>query len=159
MDPQFEWQRAKSRDIPTLLHLMRQFYTHEKIAYDAHHCALAVEALMEDRTLGLIAVSRSGDLVAGYMVLTYCFSVEFGGRFLLVDELFIAPEFQGNGAGKAALQYAENHCRRQGISTLRLEVQPANLRAQQLYQQRGFQDDQRLLYSKQVNLDPGRITG
>lgn len=158
MRPHLEWQRAKSRDIPALLHLMQQFYAHEKIAYDAHHCALAVESLMEDRTLGLIAVLRSGESAAGYMVLTCCFSVEFGGRFLLVDELFIAPEFQGNGSGKAALEYAENHCRRQGISTLRLEVQPENLRAQQLYQRRGFHDDRRLLYSKRVNLGPGRVT-
>src|SRR5690348_1265035 len=86
----------------------------------------------------------------GYLVLTVCFSLEFAGRFCLVDELFVSEESRGRGLGTQALEFATSWCRSQGMQALRLEVWTGNSGAIRLYERAGFALEERHLMTKRL---------
>ncbi len=82
----------------------------------------ATLALLETPVFGNIWLLKLAEEAVGYMVLTFGFSLEFGGRDALLDELFIAEHHRGSGLGKQALLFAFDHCKKAGIRALHLEV-------------------------------------
>jgi ribosomal protein S18 acetylase RimI-like enzyme len=86
--------------------------------------------------------------LAGYIVFLLGYSLEFGGRYGLLDELFVAPEYRGRGLATEALAFAGQQCRDRGWQAMRLEVGQENHRAQSLYRRSGFQMHDRFLMTK-----------
>ena len=80
---------------------------------------------------------------AGYITLGWCFSIEQGGRFVLLDELYLVPAVRGQGLGRQALALAAQWARQQGAAVMRLEVNHHNARAKALYLSAGYRDDAR----------------
>ena len=81
-------------------------------------------------------------------MLTFGFSPEFGGRFALLDELYLAPDVRGQSQGKAALAHAEAWASVQGARTTRLEVTRHNTKALSIYLKYGYRDDGRCILTK-----------
>ena len=146
MEPSFKV--ADGRDADTLLFMMRGLYEHERIAFDEPTARAALAQLLADDSCGVAHLILLGGEVAGYLVLTFGFSLEFGGRDAFVDELFVKDEFRGHGAGKAALGFAAEVCRARGIRALHLEVERANEAAQGIYRKAGFVDHDRYLLTR-----------
>ena len=144
-----DFQRAAEPDIPQVLALMREFYIHEGIDYDEDVARRGLVALLAPGT-GEAYLILAGGQVAGYMVLTFCFSLEFHGGFGLLDELYVREGFRKRGLGKAAIEYAETVCRTRGYQYLRLEVNKQNKAARALYDFMGFKREQRYLYTKRI---------
>lgn len=135
---------ATSADFPQILTMVRDFYREDDIVYDAGRVEPGLRCLLDDASCGALLLLGSADLpLAGYITLGWCFSVEQGGRFVLLDELYLLPESRGRGWGKQALALAAEWARAQGASVLRLEVNHHNARAKALYLSAGFQDDSR----------------
>ena len=88
--------------------------------------------------------------VAGYVALTACYSLEFHGRFGLLDELYIDEEWRGKGLGTAALAFIDEQCRARGWEAVRLEVGLLNLRAQEIYLKAGYRAEDRHLMTRWV---------
>ena len=87
-----------------------------------------------------------GNKTAGYAVCCMSASQEACGRVLWLDELYIKPEFRGNGLGKAFFEFIENS---DEYGYVRLEVEHDNKRALKLYQSVGYADANYLsLYKK-----------
>lgn len=87
-----------------------------------------------------------GNKTAGYAVCCMSASQEACGRVLWLDELYIKPEFRGNGLGKAFFEFIENS---DEYGYVRLEVEHDNKRALKLYQSLGYADANYLsLYKK-----------
>jgi ribosomal protein S18 acetylase RimI-like enzyme len=143
------FQRAAEPDIPQLLALMREFYTLEGMDYDEDVARRGLVALLAPGAGGAYLIVAGGQ-VAGYMVLTFCFSLEFRGGFGLLDELYVRESFRKRGIGKAAIEYADTVCRARGFQYLRLEVNKQNKAAQALYDFMGFKREQRYLYTKRI---------
>ena len=146
MEPSF--RIADGSDADTLLVMMRWLYEHERIAFDEGSARAALTQLLADESCGVAHLILLGGEVAGYLVLTFGFSLEFGGRDAFVDELFVKDEFRGHGAGKAALGFAAEVCRARGVRALHLEVKRANEAAQGIYRKAGFVDHDRYLLTK-----------
>lgn len=130
------------------LQLREQLYRHEDLVYDLGNAAVLLRELMADPNYGalwLIEVERE---VAGYLLLTICYSLEFHGRFGLLDEFYLEERFRERGIGTAALAFAEHACRGLGLKALRLEVAHGNNRALELYRRQGFAVDPRHLMTK-----------
>jgi ribosomal protein S18 acetylase RimI-like enzyme len=146
VEPSFKL--ADTTDADTLLAMMRGLYEHERIAFDEPTARAALTQLLADDSCGVAHLILFGAEVAGYLVITFGFSLEFGGRDAFVDELFVKDEFRGRAAGKAALSFAAEVCRARGVRTLRLEVERANEGAQGLYRKAGFVGHDRYLLTK-----------
>jgi ribosomal protein S18 acetylase RimI-like enzyme len=134
--------------VPEVLRLREQLYLHEDLAYNPGDAGRLIAELIESPKYGGIWLVNVGGETAGYLLLTACYSLEFGGRFGLLDELYIEDRWRGQGIGAAALDFAESECRRRSLRAVRLEVAHANPRALDLYRRRGFSVDPRHLMTK-----------
>ena len=136
---------ALAVDAGALLAMMRELYEHERIRFDDGAARRALAQLLADDSCGVAHLILHGVETAGYLVITFGFSLEFGGRDAFVDELFVRDEFRGRGAGRAALGFAAEVCRARGVGALHLEVERANAAAQDIYRKAGFVDHDRYL--------------
>lgn len=75
--------------------------------------------------------------IAGYSQLSFSYSTEAGGPVVLIEEVYIKPDFQGKGIGSALFQFIEREYHNKA-ARLRLEVAPDNKRASALYERLGF---------------------
>lgn len=142
------FQLLSDQEMPTLLELMREFYSQQHMRFDEGVTGGALKKILTDPTLGQVFLIYRGADLAGYFALTYCFSLEFHGRFALLDELYIREPFRRQKLGKAVTAFAETLCREKGIKALRLEVGRDNQAAQALYRASGFVEDARHLFTK-----------
>ncbi|MGV8958845.1 MAG: GNAT family N-acetyltransferase [Stenotrophomonas sp.] len=144
MTTMLQARRATPAEFPQVLEMVRDFYQEDEIFYDAGRVEPGLHSLLEDPACGALLLLDSPDLpLAGYITLGWCFSVEQGGRFVLLDELYLRPAARGRGWGRQSLQLAREWAREQGASVLRLEVNHHNERAKALYLSAGFNDDSR----------------
>lgn len=82
-------------------------------------------------------VCIEGEEYAGYCLLSFTFSNEFGGKMLLLEELFISEKFQGKNLGKKFVNFLTDFFQDK-VKVIRLEVLDKNDRAIYLYEQAGF---------------------
>jgi GNAT superfamily N-acetyltransferase len=159
------WTEATSSDESAIIALMRDFYEEDKITFRPDAVGEGVRALLANPAAGRLFLLRRaadagcanadagrGDAATepplGHLALTFCFSMEFHGRFVLLDELYIAPPARGAGLANAALRFAADWARGQGARAIRLEVNAHNARARALYTKHGFADDHRDLFTR-----------
>ncbi len=107
-----------------------------------------MEALLADPESGGVWTIEMDGSPAGYLVFTFGYSLEFGGRFGLLDELFIEEPWRGRGIGRQAVDFAGRLCVERGWRVLRLEFFPGNRRASDLYRRSGYQTPERFLMTK-----------
>ena len=138
---------AQPQDFPQLIAMVRDFYVEDQIPYIAERVEPGLQTLLEQPSCGAALLLLDGDSVVGYITLGWCFSIEQGGRFVLLDELYLVPAVRGQGLGRQALALAAQWARQQGAAVMRLEVNHHNARAKALYLSCGYADDQRDLLS------------
>jgi ribosomal protein S18 acetylase RimI-like enzyme len=143
---------AGEPDVGELIAMMRDFYTELGEPFEERRAERALRVLLEDPSHGAAWMFREDGRAVGYLVVTHGYSLEFDGRIAVVDEVYAVPEMRGRGIGAQALALAEEHCRRNGISALRLEVHQENRRALALYERNGFEAHDRYLMTKWLSL-------
>lgn len=74
----------------------------------------------------------------GYIVITFGWSVEFGGLDAIIDELFIRPGVRGRGIASEALIALPRALAGAGLRAIHLEVDKTNAQALKLYRRAGF---------------------
>jgi GNAT superfamily N-acetyltransferase len=110
----------------------------EEGPYDEALSRPAMFELLSDRRFGHVWLLRLDDEPAGYVVQPLCYSVELGGRYAFVDELFVARDLRSRGVGGMALQLVAAEARALGVRALSLEVTRSNATARRLYSRNGF---------------------
>ena len=136
--------------LESALDLMQRLYTEPGGEHDRPRARRAMEWLFAHPEAGGAWLIQVSGEIAGYLVVTSCFSLEFGGAFGLLDELYVLESWRGKGFGAQAIEFAEGWCRSRGMDALRLEVAHANERALRLYQRAGFVSDGRDLMTKWI---------
>jgi GNAT superfamily N-acetyltransferase len=142
------FQLLSEEEIPSLLAMMREFYLQQHMRFDEAVAGSTARQIMENPDKGQIYLIFLGQQLAGYFALTFCFSLEFQGRFALLDELYLRGPFRRQKLGEGAVGFAEGICRLEGIAALRLEVGRDNAAARALYLNSGFEEDARNLMTK-----------
>jgi ribosomal protein S18 acetylase RimI-like enzyme len=145
---------ALPADHEIVLRLMEKFYREERLLFDPLLAPAALAQLLRDSALGEVWLLSVEDQLAGYLVLVHSFILEFGGRQMWIDELYLEPAFRGHGAGRQALRLVEESCRARGVRAIRLEVDRTNPRALHLYQGSGFQLHDRSTMTRIITNSP-----
>ena len=148
---------AAESDLGVLLELMRALYDEDgstPLREDAAETALRGLLAAPDR--GLVWVIEQAGEAAGYLVLTWGYSLEFYGRDAFIDELYVAPSYRGAGLGRQAVEWAEDACRAHGAGAVHLEVEIDNERAHALYRRSGFAERGLRLMTKRLSAGPGQ---
>ncbi len=148
---------AGPSDRDTLVELMREFYAESKTPFETGQTIRAFEKILRDDTLGRIWILERNGSAAGYAVLTFGFSMEYGGRDAFVDDLFVRVEHRCRGLGRAAMEAMMGECGKRGVRALHLEVARDNLAAKQLYRRFGFKDNDRQLMTVRLKSDDAAI--
>ena len=131
-----------------LLQMMSEFYSQQHMCFDEKAARNAITGLLQAPKHGEIYLIFRGTQLAGYFVLTFCYSLEFHGRFALLDELYLREPYRRQKLGQGVVGFVEGICRREGIAALRLEVGRDNAPAHSLYRSSGFEEDVRNLMTK-----------
>ena len=141
----FAVRPAGPADVPTLVGLMQTFYAEADFPLPAAPAAAAFGALLADPHLGGAWLAwENGDPV-GHLVLTLCFSMEYGGLRGFIDDLYVRPAARGQGVGAALLSAARAEAARRGVRALHVEVGPDNDVARRLYGRADYADSGHLL--------------
>lgn len=74
----------------------------------------------------------------GYLVVTFGWSVEYGGLDGYIDEIYVRPGVRGRGVASETLQALPRALAQAGLKALSLEVDQGNDKARKLYMKAGF---------------------
>jgi ribosomal protein S18 acetylase RimI-like enzyme len=141
---------ATLADLDAVLRIMEPYYAEDGYPFDEKTARRTVTTLLADPALGKLFVAELDGRVAGYLAVTFGYSLEYGGRDAFVDELCIAEAARGRGLGGEALELAARICREEGVGTLHLEVELHREGAFELYRRSGFEDGGRRLLTKRL---------
>ncbi|WP_294652696.1 N-acetyltransferase [uncultured Ruminococcus sp.] len=92
-------------------------------------------------------IFTDGDNTAGFAVTNRMMQHEAGGVMVWVEDLYIRPAYRGQGLGSRFLAWLEEQLRGDAVM-LRLETEPENERAQELYYRLGYEN---LNYLQMIN--------
>ena len=120
-------------DISTITQMMQDFYAIDNYPMDVEVAKNLFQEFISNEHLGKSWLIYSENEIVGYIILTFIFSFEYGGKIAFVDELFIKETARGKGFGKEAIQFIQREVPKLSLKLLYLEVEPHNENAQKLY--------------------------
>ena len=120
-------------DISIITQMMQDFYAIDNYPMDVEVAKTLFQEFISDEHLGKSWLIYSENEIVGYIILTFIFSFEYGGKIAFVDELFIKETARGKGFGKEAIQFIQQEVPKLSLKLLYLEVEPHNENAQKLY--------------------------
>lgn len=126
-------------DIDRLLPLVAAYHDFEGIETTEAHRRAALEPLLAGSPHGAAWFIGPRLAPVGYVVVTFGWSVEFGGLDGFVDELFVREAVRGRGMGSEALRALVASLSDNGLRALHLEVSLGNERARRFYGKLGFE--------------------
>lgn len=141
-------RRLGSRDWPRVAPLVREFYAHFGYRFSDRVQGRVFRQLLGDPSIGCAWLVEQGGRPVGYVVLVMAWSIEYGGRIGVVDEIFITAPCRGRGLGVAALRGVISAARRLNVRRLFLEVESYNAGAKRFYKRLGFLDTRRTLMTR-----------
>jgi GNAT superfamily N-acetyltransferase len=118
--------------IDEALAMMERFYADVEIEFRRDRARRALEQLPSFG--GWWFLEQSGRPV-GYFVLTVGYSLEFGGRYALLDEFFVEKQSRGQRLGASAMQRILEQARAMGVAAIHLE---ADGHVREFYRRSGF---------------------
>lgn len=126
-------------DLETISELLARQFDEHAIEIPAERLRAAVEAMLADSRLGLFLLAYSDAQVCGLACLSFCWTLEHGGKSAWLDELYVLPSFRSQGIGGALIEAALKSACEQGCAAVDLEVDSEHRRAETLYQRAGFE--------------------
>lgn len=138
-----------ANNLEPCLDLMRAYYEFDGIEFEPLRARRALEQMIREDHGRAWTVQLEGQTV-GYVIVLFGFSLEYGGRVLEIDELFIQSEFRGHGLGRSILEFVEAQARKVGAVLLTLETESDNEKAQAFYGKHGFTELERRLMRKRL---------
>ena len=148
-----EFRPAGAGDTDALIEMMRALYEYDGTPFDERTHRAALSHLLDDDRCGRVWLIRDGAETVGYVVLTFGFSLEFGGRDALIDELFVRADARGRGIGRRVLEFVAEECRARNIAAVHLLVERSNTVAQAVYRKCDFRDHDRDVMTRRLPVD------
>ncbi len=140
---------ARPEDLDRLMGLVAAFHTEAGIEQDHDKRREGIAPLLDGIPHGCIYLIGPGRAPLGYIILTFGWSVEFGGMDAFVDEIYIRPAVRGRGIATEVLHDLPKALADAGLTALHLEVDRTNETAHKLYLRTGFKPRERyMLMSK-----------
>ena len=143
-ESRFELCAAREQDVPALLELIYGLAEYERLThlYENTPERLA-EALFGARPAAeaLLAWARAGDsrVAAGFALYFHNYSTFLGRKGMYLEDLYVRPEYRGQGCGKALLIEVARIAAQRQCGRFEWAVLDWNVSAQRFYQGFGAQ--------------------
>ena len=118
--------------------LVAAFHAEEGIRLSEEARRAGIAPLLEGIPHGAAYLIGPPRAPIGYVIVTFGWSVEFGGMDGFVDEIFVRPGVRGRGVAGEVLLALPRALAGAGVKALHLEVSEENETAQRLYARCGF---------------------
>jgi GNAT superfamily N-acetyltransferase len=125
-------------DLPIVLELLSLQFKEHQIEVSEKALFTAIEAILADERLGFFLLARLSEQAVGLACVSFCWTLEHGGRSAWLDELYVLPEYRSRGIGGLLIKAVLQAAKAQGCAAVDLEVDHEHRRAEQLYQRFGF---------------------
>ena len=86
--------------------MMAKLYAQGGGEFSVERARQSTERLLAEPEFGGVWIIEMDGAAAGYVVFVMGYSLEFGGRFGLLDELYLEEDWRGKGLGKHAIEFA-----------------------------------------------------
>lgn len=129
---------AKPDDLERLLPLVAAFHAEQGIESSEDFLRSALLPLLSGSPHGAAYLIGPARAPIGYLVISFGWSIEFGGLDGILDELYLRPKVRGRGIAAEVLHALPRALAGGGLRALHLEVDRDNERAQRLYARAGF---------------------
>ncbi len=139
---------AQNNDKREILGMMQQFYAIDDYGFYPDQAGKTLDHFLKDPQLGALWIITQGKLQVGYIVLSFGFSFEYGGRDAFIDEFFLKEDFRGKGIGSKVMALVEEKAIKLGVKAIHLEVENHNDKALKLYANNGYSGNDRKLLTK-----------
>ena len=136
---------AKPENLDQILRLVEAFHAEADITLSDDDRRAGLMPLLQGIPHGAIYLIGPARAPVGYVVITFGWSVEFGGMDAFVDELFIRPAVRGRGMGSDVMLALPRALSEAGVRAFHLEVDRDDEKAQRLYQRAGFSARERYM--------------
>jgi ribosomal protein S18 acetylase RimI-like enzyme len=131
-------QPATHKDSNEIITLMRAYYTIDKLSFNVDVARSALDKLLDNQDYGRVWLIMQDEMIIGYIVATFGYSLEFGGRDAFIDEFYIQAAHRGKGIGTVALHMITTELKKSKFRAVHLEVERENSNAQGFYRSQGF---------------------
>lgn len=119
--------------------LVAAFHAEEGIDLPAEDRRAGLKPLLDGIPHGAAYLIGPARAPIGYLVVTFGWSLEFGGLDGFVDEIYVRPGVRGRGIASETLQTLPRALAGAGLKALHLEVNRTADRTQRLYKKAGFE--------------------
>lgn len=104
--PGFSIRRANREDVPLIMKFIKALAEYEKLTHEV----VATEELLKNNLFGPDAVAEviigeQDETPVGFALFFHNFSTFLGRPGIYLEDLFVYPEYRGNGYGTALLSY------------------------------------------------------
>lgn len=124
-------------DREAYLRMAHDFYHSEAVlhAVPDEYFTRAFDEMMRSEDYLLCLIFEADGKTAGYALLVNTWSQEAGGKAVWIDEIYVLPEFRGQGIAREFFAELKQIV---PAARYRLEIEPDNTRAEKLYRSVGF---------------------
>ncbi len=129
---------ARPEHLEQLIALVAAFHAEEGITQSDEARRNGLAPLLDGIPHGVAYLIGPARAPIGYVIITFGWSVEFGGLDAIVDEIYVRPGVRGRGIASEALLTLPNALSGGGVKAMHLEVDKTNEKAQKLYSRAGF---------------------
>ena len=143
-----EFKNAGIQDLDKLLILMHEYFDFHDLPFDVPAARSALQELLLNPRLGKVWVIEADTRPVGYLALYFVFNLQHHGRNAVVEDIYLKGGYMGQGVRGMALQHVEKFCVQTGIQAIFLQVNRADLGAQDFYRNVGYAAQDYLLMSK-----------
>src|SRR5262245_54000078 len=137
-------EAATPGNVRELLQFMKAYYRFEGIPFNRQEIASGLSLLLKRPTVGGAWLILNRRKPVGYLILTFGFDLEFGGRLAGLTDLYIEPSHRRKGIGRKALAQVEEFCRSCGVRAIELQVTRKNISVLDFYRGVGFESFDRV---------------
>lgn len=142
---------AKPDDLDRLLALVAAFHTEQGLQSTDEARRGGLVPLLKGIPHGVAYLIGPARAPMGYLIISFGWSVEFGGMDGILDEIYLRPAVRGRGIASEVLMALPKALAGAGVMALHLEVDRTNERTKRLYARAGFKARERyLLMSKRL---------
>jgi GNAT superfamily N-acetyltransferase len=134
----FTIRPARSEDAAAILSLIRELAEYEKLLHEVR----ADEAMLREALFGpaprvFCDVAEAEGRIVGQAIWYYTFSTFEGRHGIFLEDLYVQPEFRGQGIGKAFLVRLAQRAMQEGLKRLDWQVLDWNTPSIEFYKSLG----------------------
>src|SRR5919108_6683023 len=102
--PVLKFVRTGTSDLERVLTFVKSYYQLDRLPFRAPEIKWGLEALLRDPSRGRVWIIRISHEDVGYVILTFGYDLEFGGRQATITDLYIASRYRRRGLGTETLR-------------------------------------------------------